>query len=85
MRPNSAKPLSGFGSGVWELLAQFDGNAYRAIYVIRFARAVYVLHAFQKKSKRGIATPQTDVALIRRRLADATEDYAKLCNEETKR
>jgi phage-related protein len=55
-RPNSAKPLSGFGNGVWELADQFDGNAYRTVYVIRFERAVYVLHAFQKKSKRGIAT-----------------------------
>jgi len=84
LQPNSSKPLSGFGNGVWELAKQFDGNAYRTVYVIRFARAVYVLHAFQKKSKRGIATPQTDVVLIRRRLADATEDYAKLYNEETK-
>src|SRR5689334_9370163 len=84
LRPAVAKPLAGFGAGVLELAGQFGGNAYRTVYTVRFERAVYVLHAFQKKSKRGISTPQTDIALIRRRLADAAVDYALRFDEETK-
>jgi phage-related protein len=71
-----AKQLKGFGGGVIELVEDFDGNAYRAIYTVRFAHAVYVLHAFQKKSKTGIKTPQADIELIRRRLKDAADDFA---------
>jgi phage-related protein len=71
-----AKQLRGFGGGVIELVEDFDGNAYRAIYTVRFAHAVYVLHAFQKKSKTGIKTPQADIELIRRRLKDAADDFA---------
>jgi phage-related protein len=70
-----AKPLKGFGgSGVIEVVEDDDGNAYRAIYTVRFANAVYVLHVFQKKSKRGTATPKADIDLIKSRLRDATED-----------
>ena len=53
----------------------FDGNAFRTVYTIRFAEAIYVLHAFQKKSKKGIATPKAELDLIRLRLARAKEDY----------
>ncbi len=53
----------------------FDGNAFRTVYTIRFAEAIYVLHAFQKKSKKGIATPKAELDLIRLRLAGAKEDY----------
>jgi len=68
----SAKPLSGFGGrSVVEIIADHEGDTWRAVYTVRFAEAVYVLHAFQKKSKRGIATPRRDVDLIRRRLAEA--------------
>lgn len=71
-----AKPLRGFGgSGVLEAIEDFDGDTYRAVYTVRFADAVYVLHAFQKKSKRGIATPKRDIELVRARLRRATEDY----------
>jgi phage-related protein len=71
-----AKPLKGFGgSGVLEVVEDFDGNTYRAVYTIRFAGVVYVLHAFQKKSRSGIATPKPDMDLIERRLARAREDY----------
>lgn len=67
-----AKPLKGFGgAGVLEMVADHDGDTYRAVYTVRLADAVYVLHAFQKKSKSGIATPQHDIALIRERLAEA--------------
>ena len=71
-----AKPLKGFGAGgVLEVVVDFDGNAFRTVYTVRFAEAVYVLHAFQKKSKRGITTPKTELDLIRARLARAKEDY----------
>ena len=67
-----AKPLKGFhGAGVLEVVESFAGNAYRAVYTVRFEDAVYVLHAFQKKSKSGIATPKEDIETIKRRLSDA--------------
>jgi phage-related protein len=70
--PRSAKPLKGFGgAGVLEVLEDYDGNAYRAVYTVKFRSALYVLHCFQKKSKRGIGTPQTDMALIEQRLKEA--------------
>src|SRR6266566_7322104 len=65
----SAKPLRGFGGGsVLEIVARHDGDTWRAVYTVRFAEAVYVLHAFQKKSKRGIDTPKHEMELIRQRL-----------------
>jgi phage-related protein len=65
----SATPLKGFkGSGVVEMVEDHDGDTYRTVYTVRFAEAVYILHAFQKKSKRGIATPRHDIDLIRARL-----------------
>jgi phage-related protein len=71
-----AKPLKGFsGAGVLEIIDDFDGNTFRAVYTIRFTRAVYVLHAFQKKSKHGIATPKAELDLVNRRLKRAREDY----------
>ena len=67
----SAKPLRGFGGGsVVEIVANHAGGTWRAIYTVRYTEAVYVLHAFQKKSKRGIATPKKDLDLIRQRLAE---------------
>jgi phage-related protein len=72
-----AKPLKGFGgAGVLEIVDDHDGDTYRAVYTVRFPAVVYVLHAFQKKSKRGIATPQHEIALIERRLRRAEEDHA---------
>jgi phage-related protein len=68
----AAKPLKGFGGArVMEIVDRHDSNAYRAVYTAQFAGIIYILHAFQKKSKHGIATPQKDIDLIRRRLADA--------------
>jgi phage-related protein len=65
----SMKPLKGFGgSGVVELVESHQGDAYRAVYTVRFEEAVYVLHAFQKKSKSGIKTPQQDIEMIKSRL-----------------
>jgi phage-related protein len=81
--PPSAKPLKGMGSGVVELVDDDDGDTYRAVYTVRFDTAVYVLHAFKKKSKHGIKTPASDIALIRRRLKDAEADNAQR-KQETK-
>ena len=68
----AARPMKGFGgSSVVEIVSDFGGDTWRAVYTVRFAEAAYVLHAFQKKSKRGIATPHRDLDLIRRRLAEA--------------
>lgn len=75
-KSEKAKPLRGFGgAGVLEVVDSFDGNAYRTVYTVKFAEAVYVLHAFQKKSKSGIATPKLEVDLIRTRLVAAQEHY----------
>ena len=64
-----AKPLKGFGSaGVLEVVEDDDGNTYRAVYTVRFSNAVYVLHCFQKKSHKGIATPKQDLDLVHDRL-----------------
>ncbi len=70
-----AKPWKGEGPGIFELVESFDGNAYRAIYCVRFEDIVYVLHAFQKKSPSGIRTARTDVDLIAARLKLAQQDY----------
>jgi len=73
--PRSAKPLKGFGgAGVLELVENDDSGTYRAVYTVRFESAIYVLHAFQKKSKKGIRTPQQDIELVRRRLKIAEND-----------
>jgi phage-related protein len=67
--PPDAKPLKGFGgAGVLELIEDHRGDTYRAVYTVRFPTRIYVLHVFQKKSKRGIATPKRDLELIRDRL-----------------
>src|SRR5437016_2414082 len=83
--PPSAKLLKGFGSGIVELIADFEGDAYRAVYAVRFREAVYVLHAFMKKSKRGIKTPKCDIELIRRRLRAAEADHARRTEEQKPR
>ncbi len=69
-------PLKGFGgASVLEIVEDHDGETYRAVYTVRFAEVVYVLHAFQKKSKRGIATPLHEIEKVRVRLKWATEAY----------
>jgi phage-related protein len=70
-----SKPLKGFkGAGVLEIVEAHDGDTYRAVYTVKFGAAIYVLHAFQKKSKSGIATPKPDLDLIAQRLKEATAD-----------
>lgn len=82
LTPDEAKPLKGFGgASVQEIVCDYDGNAYRAVYTVEFPRAVYVLHCFQKKSKTGSKTPKLDLDLIKSRLVDAREDYEKWSKE----
>ncbi len=72
-----AKPLKGFGSaGVLEVVEDWHGDTYRAVYTVRFIAAVFVLHVFQKKAKKGIGTPKHEIDLIRKRLK-AAESAAK--------
>ncbi len=72
------KPLKGFGgAGVLEVAADWDGDTFRAVYTMRLAGAVYVLHAFQKKATRGIATPRREIELTARRLKDAERLHAQ--------
>jgi phage-related protein len=72
----SVKALKGFGGrSVLEIVASHDKDAYRTVYTVRFADAIYVLHAFQKRSKRGSETPAMELDLIERRLAAAERDY----------
>jgi phage-related protein len=81
----TAKPLSGFRSaGVVEIVKDFNTDTYRAVYTVKFGSLIYVLHAFQKKSKQGIATPKSDIALIKARLKLAEEDYKFRLAEDRK-
>ena len=73
--PRSTKPIRGLGAGIMEIVSGHDGDAYRTVYMARFEEAVYVLHAFQKKSKRGIETPKKDMDLIRQRLKEAQQHH----------
>ena len=70
-----AKPWKGEGPGVFEVVEDFRGDTYRALYTVRFAGVIYVLHAFQKKSTQGIKTALTEVRLISERLKRAQQDY----------
>ena len=71
--PKDAKPFRGLGSGVIEIAIWHDGEAYRTVVALQFGRNIYVLHAYQKKSKKGIATPKQDVDLIKQRYKEAKE------------
>jgi len=81
--PQMAKPLKGFGgAGVLELVEDYDRGTYRAVYTVNFPGVVYVLHVFQKKSKRGIATPRHDIDLVRSRYQLARDHYRTLEQQE---
>jgi len=71
--PKDVKPFKGAGSGVLEIALHYASDAYRVVVAVQIGRRIYVLHAFQKKSKEGIATPQRDVDLIKKRYAEAQE------------
>jgi phage-related protein len=75
-KPICAKPLKGFGgAGVLEIIENHDGDTYRAVYTVKFAKVIYVLHCFRKKSRHGIKTPLDEMKLVRDRLRLAEEDY----------
>jgi phage-related protein len=76
--PPDAAPLTQFGSGVYELKESYDGNAFRSVYIVKLKSAVFVLHAFKKKSKSGKAMPREDVAVIEQRLKRAREMDAEV-------
>lgn len=80
VRHDSAKPFKGVGSGVFEIIDRYDRNTYRTLYVVSLSDAIYVLHAFEKKSKRGIATPKHTVDLVKRRLVIAKRLHADHTN-----
>jgi phage-related protein len=82
---DAAKPLQGFGSaGVLEVVTSQRGDAFRAVYTVRFADVVYVLHCFQKKSRKGIGTSQPDMDLIRSRLKEAEAKYEEIAHGPAK-
>lgn len=77
-KPPNARPLRGFGgAGVLEIIEDHAGDTYRAVYTVRLAGRVYVLHAFQKKSKTGIKTPKSEIDLIKSRLRRAEEEHLR--------
>jgi len=77
--PKAAKPFKGLGSGIFEIAVRFAGDAYRAIVAVQLGERIYVVHAFQKKSIKGIATPKRDIDLIKQRYREAQElaEYEK--------
>jgi phage-related protein len=78
LTPRSVKVLRGFGgASVLEIVEDFRTDTYRAVYTVQFADVVYVLHAFQKKSKRGVETPKAEIEIIKGRLKLAKEHYAE--------
>ncbi len=80
---SNVKPLKGFkGASVLEIVQDFDGDTYRAVYTVKFEEIVYVLHVFQKKSKHGITTPKQDIELIERRLKRAKEHHNQYCKQK---
>jgi phage-related protein len=84
IKHSSAKPLKGFkGSGVLEIVENYDGDTYRAVYTVKMAGVVYVLHTFQKKSKQGITTPRQDIALIAARLKLAEAHHLENYDQST--
>ncbi len=79
----SAKPLQGFGgAGVLEVIDDFDGDTYRAVYTVKLKGVVYVLHAFQKKSKKGISTPKEEIDLVKKRFKASEEHYKENYQKE---
>ena len=81
--PTSAKPWKGLGPGIYEIVEDDESGTFRAVYTVRFRKAVYVLHAFQKKSPSGIRTARTDIELIEKRLKSARADYEERYGKET--
>jgi phage-related protein len=72
--PSNAKSLKGIGSGILEIVSNYNKNTYRAVYAVKIKNEIYVLHVYQKKSKHGAETPKQEIDLIKKRLAIAKED-----------
>ena len=81
LKHRAAKSLKGLGANILEIVSRQDGDAYRAVYTVRFKAAIYVLHAFQKKAKRGIATPKQEINLVKHRLQAAERHYTDTYGE----
>lgn len=81
--PPSAKPWKGLGPGIHEIVEDDESGTFRTVYTVRFRKAVYVLHAFQKKSPSGIRTARTDIELIEKRLKSVRADYEERYGKET--
>ena len=81
LKHRDAKSLKGVGANVLEVISRHDSDTYRAVYTVRFKAAVYVLHAFQKKAKRGISTPKQEIDLVKRRLKAAEQHYKNTYSE----
>lgn len=85
-RPEASTVLSGFGdASVVEIIESKAGSTYRAVYTVRFAAGVFVLHVFQKKSKSGVTTPKPDMTMIEKRLKQAAQIAAEMNHENTKK
>lgn len=82
LKHRDAKPLKGLGRGVLEIVSRHDRNTYRTVYIVRFGLALYVLHAFQKKATKGIATPKQEIDLIKQRLRTAEQHYRDAYSKE---
>jgi phage-related protein len=81
---SDAKPLHGFGgASILEIVEDYAGDTYRAVYTVRLAGRIYILHAFQKKSRTGIKTPKAEIELIRSRLKRAEEEHTKWLEAQT--
>lgn len=72
-QPYKAKPFKGVGSGIFELVTRFDGDTYRTVYAVQIGNCIYILHAFQKKSPKGIKTAKKDIELIKQRYQQAQQ------------
>ena len=83
--PRNAKKMKGAQSSAVEVIADHDGDTFRAVYTVKFSEVIYILHAFQKKSKKGIATPKKDLDLIKQRLRLAEKDYRQNGPEQESR
>lgn len=83
----SSKPLKGIttGAGVLEIIEDFDGDTYRAVYTVKFEGIIYVLHTFQKKSKSGIKTPPKDIEIIKQRFMLAEKEHKALMQKKAKK
>jgi len=80
--PPSSKPLTGIGSGIYEIVDRYDKDTYRAVYAVKLGNYIYVLHVFKKKSKQGISTPKEYVKIIKQRYKEALGDFKSESKEK---